>query len=304
MRALLIAGLVGTSFPALAQHAGHGQSSSAPAAEPKQESVDSHAGHAMGAQGDEAPPPVGPPPVSAFEGPAHAADAHFDPAAMAAAREALRAEQGGMRTWKVMVERAEARIRDERDGYAFEADAWWGGDIDKLWLKAEGEGALSAKPEAMELQLLWSRAIDPWFDLQAGLRHDFRPDPERSHLVLGVQGHAPYFIELDAAAFLSDEGEATARVEVAYDQLLTQRLVLQPRLEFGLSAREVRELEMGSGLTSAELGLRLRYEIVPEFAPYVGVEYERKFGGTADFARDEGEDAGEWSLLLGVRIWF
>jgi len=289
VKGALVALLAAASVPALAQHAGHGQ-----------KQPDPHAGHAM----PQAEPSRAGPPPAASQGPAHAADALFDPAAMAAARAALRAEQGGMRTWKVMVERAEARLRDDRDGYAFEADAWWGGDIDKLWLKSEGEGAFGDRPEAMELQVLWSRAIDPWFDLQAGLRHDFRPDPERSHLALGVQGHAPYFIEVEAAAFLSDEGEATARIELVYDQLLTQRLVLQPRAELGLSAREVRKLEMGSGFTSGEIGLRLRYEIAPEFAPYVGVEYERKFGGTADFARDEGEDAGEWSLLLGVRLWF
>ena len=288
MRALLLAAALGVvAAPAAAQHAGHAQHGE-------------HAQHGAPAapSGDETPP------AAAFEGPPHAADALFDPATMAAARGQLRHEQGGMRVHKVMLDRLEARLHEGRDGYAFEGDAWYGGDIDKLWLKGEGEGAFGEKPEAVELQALWSHAITPWFDLQAGLRYDFRPDPERAHLVLGAQGLAPYFVEIDAAAFLSDEGDATARIEAEYDQLITQRLILQPRVEAALSAREVEEIELGSGLTSVEAGLRLRYEFVPEFAPYLGVAYERKLGGTADFARDDGEDPGQWSLLIGVRAWF
>ena len=152
--------------------------------------------------------------------------------------------------------------------------------------------------------MLWSHSIDPWFNLQAGIRYDFRPDPQRAHLVLGIEGLAPYWFEIDAAAFLSNKGDVTARLEVEYDQRLTRKLILQPRVEFDLAAQNVPEIGLGSGLSSAEAGLRLRYEIVPEFAPYVGVAYERAFGNTADFRRAAGEKAGGWSLLLGVRTWF
>jgi copper resistance protein B len=223
---------------------------------------------------------------------------------MASAREDLRKEHGGMTTYKLLVDQLEARIRNGRDGYAWDGQAWYGGDINKFWFKTEGEGAFGETVESAEVQALWSRAIDPWFDLQLGVRHDVRPDPERTHLVLGVQGLAPYWFEIDGALFLSDEGDLTARFEGEYDLRLTQKLILQPRIEFDLSLQDVRELGIGSGLSTAELGARLRYEIRPEFAPYVGVEYERAFGDTADFRRSVGEKAGGWNLLLGLRTWF
>lgn len=223
---------------------------------------------------------------------------------MAKSREQLRAEQGETRTYRVMVDQLEARIHDDRDGYLWDAQGWYGGDIDKLWIKTEGKGRFGENTEDAELQALWSRAITPWFDFQAGLRYDFRPDPERGYLVVGVQGLAPYFFEIDAAAFLSDEGDVSARFEAEYDLLITQRLVLQPRAEVSLAVQEVRELGIGSGVNDVELGLRLRYEFAPEFAPYVGVGWERKLGETADFARDEGEDVDSFALVAGVRLWF
>jgi copper resistance protein B len=223
---------------------------------------------------------------------------------MAEAREELREEHGSMETYKVLVDQLEAKLRNGRDGYAWDAQAWYGGDIDKLWLKTEGEGAFGESVEGAEVQALWSHAIDPWFDLQLGVRHDFRPDPERTHLVLGVQGLAPYWFEVDAAAFVSDKGEVTARLEAEYDLRVTQKLILQPRVELDLSLQDVPEIGIGSGLSSGEIGARLRYEIRPEFAPYVGIEYERAFGGTADFRRAAGEKAGGLSLLVGLRTWF
>jgi copper resistance protein B len=249
-------------------------------------------------------PPLAPPPAGAFSGPDHAADKVFGPEQMAPAREGLRTEHGGMTSSKLLVDRLEVRIGDGRDGYRWDAQGWIGGDIDKLWLKTEGEGEFGGPVEDAEVQALWSRAIDPWFDLQLGLRHDFRPDPERTHLVLGVQGLAPYWFEVDGALFLSDKGDITARVEGEYDLRLTQKLILQPRVEFDLALQDVRELGIGSGLSTAELGARLRYQIRPEFAPYVGIEYERAFGGTANFRRAIGDNPGGWNLLLGIRTWF
>ena len=263
---------------------------------------DPHAGHAMG---EEVPgPPVAPPPPGALSGPAHAADALFGQEAMAEAREELRREHGSIVTSKILIDQLEARIRNGRDGYFLNAEAWYGGDIDKLWLKSEIEGEFGRSPEHAEVQALWSRAISPWWNLQAGVRYDFRPDPERAHLVLGIEGLAPYWFEIDAAAFVSHKGDVTARFEAEYDQRLTQKLILQPRVEFDLAAQDVPEIGIGSGLSNAEAGLRLRYEIMPEFAPYVGVAYERAFGETADFRRAAGGKAGGWNLLVGVRAWF
>ncbi len=209
-----------------------------------------------------------------------------------------------MKTNKVLIDQLEAKLRNGRDGYAWDAQAWYGGDIDKLWLKTEGEGAFGEAVEGAEVQALWSHAIDPWFDLQLGARHDFRPDPERTHLVVGVQGLAPYWFEVDAAAFVSNKGDVTARLEAEYDLRITQKFILQPRMELDLSLQDVPEIGIGSGLSSGEFGARLRYEIRPEFAPYVGLEYERAFGDTADFRRAAGEKAGGLSLLVGLRTWF
>lgn len=260
----------------------------------------------MGQMGDPSPTPYeAPPPPEAFSGPAHAADIVFDPVTMAEAREGARRELGATNAYKIMVDRLEARMKEGNDDYLWEGQGWYGGDLNKLWIKTEGEGEFGEDPEDAELQALWSRAINPWFDFQAGARHDFLPgDLDRSYLVVGIQGLAPYFFELDAAAFLSDEGDLTARFEGEYDQLLTQKLILQPRIELNFSAQDVPELGLGSGLTSVETGLRLRYEFHPEFAPYIGIGYERFIGDTADYARAANQDLGGWRALAGLRAWF
>lgn len=185
----------------------------------------------------------------------------------------------------------------------WDLQGWVGTDYHKLWLKAEGERDSDATEES-ELQVLYSRAHTPFFDLQIGLRQDFEPSPSRSHLVIGLQGLAPQWFEVDAALFLSDDGDLSARLEAEYDWLLTQRLVLQPRLEVELSADAVPRIGVGSGLVETELGLRLRYEIHRKFAPYVGVSWERRYGDSRDFAREAGEDADSVSLIAGLRLWF
>ena len=151
--------------------------------------------------------------------------------------------------------------------------------------------------------LFRSHAIGPWWDLQTGVRHDFT-GPDRTYAVIGVQGLAPYLFEVDAAAFLSHKGDVTARIEAELDQRITQRLILQPRAEVNLAAQDVPELGIGSGLDKAEIGLRLRYEISREFAPYIGVEQEWKAGRSADYARAAGEDASVTNFVVGVRFWF
>lgn len=273
-------------------HSGHGQMD--------------HSGHtqaqdksAPGAASESAVPP------RALEGPRHAADAIWGEAAMAPSRAQLARENGAMKTGMVMIERLEARFPAEggETGYVWDAQAWYGGDINRFVLKTEGEGEFGGELEDAEVQALYGRAIGPFFDLQAGVRFD--PEPEtRSHLVVGVQGLAPYMFHVDGALFLSDRGDLTARIEGEYDQKITQQLILQPRVELEMSAQDIPEREIGAGLTKIEPGLRLRYEFVPEFAPYVGVEYEAKLGETADLARAEGEDPDGFKLLIGVRAWF
>ncbi|WP_333781572.1 copper resistance protein B [Aurantiacibacter sp. MUD61] len=247
--------------------------------------------------------PSGPPPAEAFEGPAHAADAIWGEDAMVAARGYNRATHGNARFGVILGERLEARIGEGHDEYLWDVSGWYGTATDRVVFKSEGEGEFGGGVEDAELQLLWGHAIGPWFDLQAGVRLDVEPDTT-AHLAVGVAGLAPYMIHVDAAAFLSDEGDLTARVEAEHDMRLTQQLVLQPRIEFDLAAQDIPERGVAAGLVKAELGARLRYEFVPEFAPYVGMEYERAFGGTADIIRAGGDDPGGFVFLVGLRAWF
>lgn len=262
--------------------------------------VHAHSGHAPTAPN----PPVLPPPAGALSGPTYAADCTYGVADMARARDITRREHGAMTVTTVMIDRLEASLVDGRNGYTFEGDIWTGGDIDRAWLKAKGEGRFGGAMDHVELQGLWSHAIDPWFNMQIGVRQDAGRGPDRTHAVIGINGLAPYFFEVDGALFLSNKGDVTARLEAEYDQRLTQQLILQPAAEVNLSAQRVAELGLGSGLTSASVGVRLRYEFVPEFAPYVGVQYERTFGQTARYRRNAGDDVGGWAFLMGIRTWF
>ena len=236
-------------------------------------------------------------------GPIRAADAIWGREAMRPARDALYDEHGNMQIFWFQGDRLEYRARGGEDGYLWDVQGYYGGDIDKFWFKSEGEGSFGEPIEDAEIQALYSRAIAPFFDLQAGVRQDLN-GPERTHAVIGIQGMAPYMFEVDAAAFLSNKGDLTARIEAEYDQRITQKLILQPRTEVNLSAQDISELGIGSGIDNIELGLRLRYEIVPEFAPYIGVEQEWKLGGSRDFARLAGEDASVTNYVVGVRFWF
>ena len=293
-------------------HAGHDMSGmqTAPAADP-------HAGHDMSAMTGRAPniptsvDAVGgrmvetPPPAAARAAPAHAADLLFDPAVMAASRKQLLAENGDVRTTAVLIDSFEAGFGDGGEGYSWNAQGWTGGDINRFWWKTEGEGAFDGKLHDAEVQALYSRAVAPFWDLQAGVRQDLRPDgPDRTHLTVGVQGVAPYWFETSAAAFLSTKGELTARLEAEYDQRITQKWILQPAIEAALSASDIPELEIGSGLTAITAGLRLRYEIRKEFAPYLGVEWTRSFGDTADYARARGDRVDATRLVVGLKAWF
>lgn len=291
-------------------HAGHDMSTMSPA------QVDPPPGHDMSAMSMGPPdvptsadnpgrPAEDPVPAAALGGPTHAADLVFGADVMAEARQTVIAENGDIRTTAVIIDRLEAGFGEDGETYLWDVQGWSGGDINRLWWKSEGEGDFGDDPEAAELQALYSRAVRPFWDLQAGVRQDFRPDGEdTTHLVLGVQGLAPYWWEIDAAAFLSTDGDLTARVEAEYDQRITQRLILQPRLEIDASASDIPELEIGSGLSSIEAGLRLRYEFRKEFAPYVGVEWSRALGDTADYIEARGGEAQDTRFVVGLKAWF
>lgn len=199
-----------------------------------------------------------------------------------------------------------ARGSNGEDALRFNSSAWIGGDYNRLWLYTEGRKPENGKLEDLDVQVLYGRLVDPFWDLQVGLRY-FKPLASasgRNYAVFGVQGMAPYRFGVQAAAFVSERGDVSARAELEYELLLTQRWILQPRFATNVAVQEVREQGIGRGINDVELGLRLRYEIKREFAPYIGVSWQNRYGGTAQFARDRGERVGGWNLVAGVRAWF
>jgi copper resistance protein B len=290
-----------------------GQTSAEPDASPDPATApaaDPHAGHDMPDMpgmdmqeqktGTDAPAGNAPPPPVPSD---HGADRFFGAGAMGAARHHLHTMHGGETFYQVLVNLAEYQVRDGKDGYGWDGEAWIGGDINRLVIKSEGEGTVDDGVEA-EIQALYSRAISPYFDVQVGARQDLGPSPARTYATLGFEGLAPGFFEVEGAVFVSDEGDILARLEGWHDLRVTQRLILQPMVELNFAAQDVPENGIGSGLSTAELGLRLRYEIRREFAPYIGVSWERKVGDTARFARDEGDPASSLSFVAGIRSWF
>jgi copper resistance protein B len=204
---------------------------------------------------------------------------------------------------KVMIDQLEVRSTDGPDPWVLDAQAWIGQDLNKVWFKTEVERVGSETEEA-EVQALYSRAIAPYWDFQVGWRHDFKPDPSRDWLAVGVEGLAPYWFEIDAAVFIGGNSQVAARIEAEYEWMFTQRWVLSPELEVNMHSDDDESTGVGSGLSDLELGLRLRYEVRREFAPYIGINWTKLFGNTADFAREEGEDADDFRVVVGVRAWF
>ena len=233
----------------------------------------------------------------------HAADALYDPAVMARARAVMTEENGGMLVSKLMLDRLEYSPKGSGGSYHWQGEGWIGGDINRLAVRSEGEGNADEGVEDAEVQLLYTRALDPWWNVVAGVRHDIRPEPQRTYATVGIEGLAPYWFDVEGQVFLSTKADVHFRLEASYDQRITQRLILQPAAEVNFAAQDVPEIGIGSGISNVELGLRLRYEFAREFAPYVGVQWERKFGGTAGYARDAGESVSATKFVLGVRFW-
>ena len=294
-------------------HAGHAMSASpapdAPASSPG--ASDHNAAHDMSsmpamagkAEGVERPAfdvPDKPPPPSPRD---HLADRLYDAKRMESARALLRSEHGGSRVSLFLLDQAEYRAA-EGGGYAWDAEAWYGGDINRVVVKSEGDGSRREGATQVEAQAAYSHAISPFFNVQAGVRHDFRPSPTRTFATVGIEGIAPYWFRIDVAAYVSNAGEVLGRFKWQYDLRLTQRLILQPEMELNLSAQSSRELRLGTGLTDIDAGLRLRYEIRREFAPYLGISWERPLGSTSELRRATGQQVQNGGLVLGVRAWF
>lgn len=244
-----------------------------------------------------------PPPPEAGSGAPRAADAIWGAEAMRASREDLQKTHGDFTLFWFQADRAEFQARQGDNGYLWDLQGFYGNTTDKFFFKSEGEGSFGEPIEELEFQALYSRAIAPFFDLQAGFRQDLA-GPDTSYAVIGIQGLAPYMFELDTALFLSHRGDLTARVEAELDQRIAQSILIQPRAELNLAAQDVPELGIGAGIDSFELGVRLRYEVIREIAPYIGVEQVWKTGRSADFARAAGEDPSVTNFVLGIRFWF
>ena len=200
-------------------------------------------------------------------------------------------------------------VAPHRDGTPVNVDAmgWVGGDVNRLWVRAEGDLETERSAGAVQAEAFYGRLFSAFWDALVGLRVDRRwgdGAETRAHLAVGLEGVAPYRFELEPTLYVSQDGDVSAQLEAEYELLVTQRLVLQPRFEVQVAVQEVPELGVGSGLGDLELGARLRYELRRELAPYVGVAWHRRIGGTADLAREAGEYVSNVSIVAGLRIWY
>ncbi|MCE5232035.1 MAG: copper resistance protein B [Mizugakiibacter sp.] len=204
---------------------------------------------------------------------------------------------------RLLLDQFEHARGDDASAAAWNAQGWIGRDFDKLWFKTEG-ARRGGQVEDARAELLWDHAFATWWDWQLGARRDFGAGPGRDWIAFGIAGLAPYWFELQATAYVGAQGRAALRFEAEYELLLTQRLVLQPRAELDAYGKADPARGIGAGLSDGEFGLRLRYEIRREFAPYVGYVWTRRFGASAGLARSAGEPATDRQWVAGVRVWF
>lgn len=197
----------------------------------------------------------------------------------------------------------EGRYAPGGTDFRWDGEAWFGGDYNKIWLKSEGtleKGRLSDGDH----ELLYTRSISPYWNLQGGVRMDLDDGPTRTWGAFGIEGLALYEFEFGATAYVSDRGRFAARIEGSYDFLLTNRLILQPQAEFNLYTKSDTGRQAGAGLSDVDAGLRLRYELWRKFAPYVAVTYSGYLTQARRIARDQHDDTGSVRFSLGVRSWF
>lgn len=216
---------------------------------------------------------------------------------------------GGNTYTYVAFDELEVATSPETTPLVFDGEGWWGGDFDRLWLKLAGDVGTTGDAREAEIagQALYSRAVTPFWNFQAGVRVDHATEDggaTRPRLAVGFEGLARYWFEVEAFVFVGDEGDVTGSLEASYDLLLGQRLILEPEIEIAVASEAIPEFGLGSGFTEGEFGLRLRYEVRRELAPYVGWSWERAFGDTADLLEAGGEDPTEGTLVVGVRWWY
>lgn len=203
----------------------------------------------------------------------------------------------------LMLENFEIARSDGNTSGAYDLQIWHGRTYDRVVVKAEGD-IDDGRIEDARNELLWGHAITPYWDTQLGVRYDSGEGPDRSWLAFGVQGLAPYWFEVEATGYLGENGRTALRLDASYELLFTQKLVLQPRLEAELYGKNDKANGLGSGLAEVSAQLRLRYEVRRELAPYIGIEWRRKFGKTEDLARATGGDASDVRIVAGLRYWF
>lgn len=188
-------------------------------------------------------------------------------------------------------------------GVAWEGRGWIGTDLNRAWLRTEGE-RVSNRTESANVEVLYGHSVSPWWDVVTGVRQDFKPGNGQTFAAIGVQGLAPQKFEVEATAYLGQRGQTALRFEAEYELLLTNRLILQPLVEVNAYGKDDRLRGIGSGLGTAEAGVRMRYEFTRQFAPYIGITREQAFGRTADFRREESRQRGATRFVLGFRTWF
>jgi len=206
----------------------------------------------------------------------------------------------------VIAEQLEARYHSgdsSENSMEWDAEAWMGGDWNRLWIKSEGSVGGGRVQEGLH-EAFYARPITTYFDAQIGVRYDRDVDPSRTWFALGIEGLAPQWFNAEATVYAREGGHFAGRVRGSYDVLLTQRLILQPELELNFYSRSDPRRGIGTGLSRMEAGLRLRYEVRRKLAPYLGVSFERTFGSTSSFASMEGEREKTWSAVIGVRSWY
>jgi copper resistance protein B len=203
----------------------------------------------------------------------------------------------------VLINRLESQ-RDSNDtSTAYDMRAWYGRDYQRLLLKAEGN-INAGELEESNTSLYWSQAVASFWDAHLGLRHDSGIAPDRDWFSVGVEGLAPYWFDLDATLNIGDKGRILLSLEAEYELLLTQRVILQPRLAVDLRHKEDAESGLGPGVTEIVAGMRLRYEVRREFAPYLGIEWTGSYGATAEYIRNAGNEPIQARAVAGLRLWF